>query len=79
VRLVFAHGSVVRLTAFAILAAGAGIAQDVISAKAGLIYFVAGRVSIAGSGRLAIGPVSHQLNEGESSHPRQDADPDGRC
>jgi hypothetical protein len=57
---------VVRLTASAIVAAGAGIAQDVISAKAGLVYFAAGHVSIAGSGRLASGPVSHQLSEGES-------------
>jgi hypothetical protein len=56
----------VRLTVFALVTAGVGIAQDVISAKAGLAYFVLGRVSIIGGGRLAIGPVNHQLNEGES-------------
>src|ERR1700733_6413894 len=57
---------VVRLIAFALVAAGVGIAQDVISAKAGLVYFVVGRVSIVGRGKLAIGPVNRQLNEGES-------------
>jgi hypothetical protein len=55
----------VRLTAFALIAAGTGVAQPVIGAKAGVVYFVLGRVSIAGSGRLAIGEVNRQLNEGE--------------
>jgi hypothetical protein len=57
---------VVRLIVFALVVAGVGIAQDVISTKAGLVYFVLGRVSIVGSGRLAIGPVNHQLHEGGS-------------
>jgi hypothetical protein len=55
----------VRLTVCALVAASVGIAQQVISAKAGLVYFVLGRVSIAGSGRLASGAVNRQLNKGE--------------
>jgi hypothetical protein len=55
----------VRLTLFALVAAGVGIAQQMISAKAGLVYFVLGRVSIAGRGRLAIGALNRQLKEGE--------------
>jgi hypothetical protein len=54
----------VRLTVFALVAAGVGIGQKVLSAKAGLVYFVLGRVSIAGSGPLATGAVKRQLNEG---------------
>jgi FecR protein len=36
-----------------------------ISAKAGLVYFVLGQVLIASSGPLAIGPVHRQLKQGE--------------
>jgi hypothetical protein len=53
-----------RLTTLAFLAAGAGIAQDVVSAKAGLAYSVIGRVSIGGE-RLASGPENRQLNKGD--------------
>lgn len=56
---------VVRLAAFALAAAGGMFAQDVISAKAGLVYFVAGRVSIAGGGLLASGRTNYRLNQGE--------------
>jgi hypothetical protein len=45
--------------------APAGGPRDVISAKAGLVYFVLGRVSIVGGEQLASGPQHRQLNEGE--------------
>ena len=47
-------------------AAGAASAQQMLSAKAGLVYFVLGRMSIAGIGPLGIGPVRRQLKEGET-------------
>lgn len=56
----------VRLAVFALVAAVVGIAQQVISAKAGLVYSVMGRVSIEGSGRLGIGAVYRQLKPGEN-------------
>jgi hypothetical protein len=55
----------VRLTALGLVAVGVGIAQDVISAKAGLVYFVLGRVSIVGKGQLTTGAANRQLNQGE--------------
>src|SRR5579863_9200337 len=55
----------VRLISLALVTTGVGIAQDVISAKAGLVYFVLGRVSIVGGERLASGPENRQLNSGE--------------
>jgi ferric-dicitrate binding protein FerR (iron transport regulator) len=54
-----------QLMALTLVSAGVGMAQKVISAKAGLVYFVLGRVSIAGSGQLPHGDVNRQLNEGE--------------
>lgn len=54
----------VRLAAIALVVAGMGIAQKVLSAKAGLVYFVLGRVSIAGSGPLRAGMVNRQLRPG---------------
>ncbi|HEY4359762.1 MAG TPA: FecR domain-containing protein [Bryobacteraceae bacterium] len=47
------------------LAAAVGQSQTVISAKAGLVYFVTGNVSIAGSGPLAGGSVNRQLSQGD--------------
>jgi hypothetical protein len=55
----------VRFAAIALVAVVAGQAQRVISAKAGLVYFVLGHVSIAGSGRLPTGMVTRRLNAGE--------------
>jgi hypothetical protein len=55
----------VRFATIALVAVVAGLAQRVISAKAGLVYFVLGQVSIAGSGRLATGMVNRRLNVGE--------------
>lgn len=55
-----------RLVVVVLAAASVGLAQDIISAKAGLVYFVQGRVSIVGSGRLASGAINRQLNEGET-------------
>lgn len=50
---------------FAIFAlAKVGVAQDVISARAGLIYFVEGRVSVDGN-RLKTGGKLHQLAPGD--------------
>jgi len=46
--------------------AAAGFAQRVISAKAGLVYFVQGRVSVEGSGRLNTGASLRQLRDGET-------------
>jgi len=54
-----------RLAALALIAAGVGMAQKVISAKAGLVYFVEGHAAVAGSGPLAAGEVNRQLNPGE--------------
>jgi hypothetical protein len=55
-----------RLAALALVAVGAGMGQKMLSARAGLVYFVVGRVSIAGSRWLAAGAVKRQLNEGET-------------
>src|SRR5579863_7122051 len=54
-----------RLAALALIAAGVGMAQGVISAKAGLVYFVDGQVAVAGSRPLARGATNRQLNPGE--------------
>lgn len=56
----------VRLAILGFAAAGLGLAQQAISAKAGLVYFVQGSVSIAGGERLGIGAVNRQLREGET-------------
>jgi hypothetical protein len=45
--------------------APAGGSPDVISAKAGLVYFVLGRVSIVGGEQLASGSQNRQLHNGE--------------
>ena len=55
-----------RITALALIAAGAGHGQQVVTAKAGLIYFVRGRVSIAGRGPLTIGAAKPGLKAGET-------------
>lgn len=61
-----------RLTTLAVgamlvICAGRSLrAQKVISAKAGLVYFVQGRVSVAGSGRLPAGATLRQLRDGET-------------
>jgi hypothetical protein len=55
----------IRFAAIALVAVVAGLAQRVISAKAGLVYFVLGHVSIAGGGRLATGMVNRRLTPGE--------------
>ncbi len=55
-----------RLAIVALSASAAALAQKVISAKAGLIYFVEGKVSIEGSGRLSWGSKTRQLNPGET-------------
>jgi hypothetical protein len=55
----------VRLAAFALIAVAAALAQKVISAKAGLVYFVLGRVFIADGGTLGLGAVYRQLALGE--------------
>ena len=54
-----------RLAMVAVFAANVGFAQKVISARAGLVYFVKGRVSVTGSGRLPTGARLHQLSSGE--------------
>jgi hypothetical protein len=54
-----------RVTALATLAAAVGVAQHILTAKAGLIYFVAGRVSIVGRGPLTIGAAKPLLKPGE--------------
>src|ERR1019366_8356620 len=66
-RLVFAVMSrpAAKFAVFALVAPGIGIAQDVISAKSGLVYYVEGDVFVEGAGSLRIG-ASRQLNEGES-------------
>jgi hypothetical protein len=53
------------LIAFALAMASAGIAQDIISAKAGLVYFVQGSVSIERQ-RLPIGAVTRRVDQGEA-------------
>ncbi len=58
------HG--VRLAIFALAAGGVAIAQDVISAQAGLVYFVEGQVSISGGVRLKAGAKLHQLKADET-------------
>lgn len=54
-----------RIIALASIAAGVGFGQQVLTAKAGLIYFVRGRVSIAGRGPLTVGAAKPRLNAGE--------------
>jgi hypothetical protein len=56
--------SLVWLATFALFAAGVAMAQDVISAKAGLVYSVFGQVSVVSSGRLGAAPY-RQLNQGD--------------
>ena len=56
---------VARLTILVLSAAGATLAQRVISAKAGLVYLVQGNVSVEGSGVLPAGGGLRQLREGE--------------
>lgn len=61
-----------RLAMVALSASAAATGQKVISAKAGLIYFVEGEVSIEGNGglgsrsRLGMGEKTRQLNIGET-------------
>lgn len=55
-----------RLTVIALSASLATMGQKIISAKAGLIYFVEGKVSIEGSGRLETGARTRQLNPGDT-------------
>jgi len=55
-----------RLAILALSAATLAHSQNVISAKAGLVYFVTGDVSIAGSGPLAAGSVNRQLQQGDT-------------
>ena len=54
-----------RVTALATLAAGVGLPQRILTAKAGLIYFVLGHVSIVGRGPLTAGAAKPLLNPGE--------------
>ncbi len=55
-----------RITALSLIAAGRGPGQQVLTAKAGLIYIVRGHVSIAGRGPLTIGAAKPRLNAGET-------------
>lgn len=55
-----------RLTILLLSAASATPAQKVISAKAGLVYHVQGRVSVEGSGVLTAGGRLRQLSDGET-------------
>lgn len=55
-----------RIAALASLATGVGLGQQVLAAKAGLIYFVRGQVSIAGRGALTVGAAKPLLNAGET-------------
>jgi len=54
-----------RFAVFALAAAGVAIAQKVISAKAGMVYFVQGRVLVEGR-RLNGGGTIRQLKAGET-------------
>jgi hypothetical protein len=54
------------IVALALTAGGMALAQEVVSAKAGMVYLVIGRISVEGSGRLAVGAPNRQLLEGET-------------
>jgi hypothetical protein len=54
------------LATVALAAASVGIAQKVISAKAGLVYFVQGRAAVEGNGRLPTGAKTRQLKNGDT-------------
>jgi len=56
---------IILVLAGAVVHAGAAFAQRVISAKAGFVFFVQGRVSVEG-GRLKTGESYRQLKDGES-------------